>query len=496
MRRLPGRADRLQHTRAAVAAAATLVFFSVAAFVSANPGGPTPQGLAALETTQNAFRAIAKDILPTVVEVNVVDTVKAPASPFRFNNQNQNPFQFFFGIPSPNDNRPNQSPQQQFQQRGLGSGIMVRQDGDKVYVLTNNHVAGQASEISIRLSDGRSFKATLVGKDPQRDLALVSFQTNEKMPLAPLGDSSSLEVGDWVLAVGNPLGFESTITFGIVSAVGRQAQPGSNLGQYTDYIQTDAAINRGNSGGPLVNIHGQVVGINTWIASQTGGSIGLGFAIPINNAKKAIDEFITKGRVDYGWLGVDVGNIIPSVQTNLPGSVTGAFVYDIFRGSAADRAGIEPGDIITSVDGINLKNSDDLVTQIGRLDPGKTVRLSLYRQGKTVNTSVTLGVRAADVSKESKNLWPGMSVVNLTDDVRTRLNLPAGRGDVVIGNVESGSPADTAGLKPGDIIRDVNGNRIRNVMEFYKTLNNTTRPNEVMFRIYRQDTELLIGLVR
>lgn len=493
MSRPAGRIPRFEHNRkTALAAGLSLLLVGIAGTLSAQSEGPGPQGLAALRTTQNAFRSIAKEILPTVVEVNVVDTVTSPTSPFRFNNRN--PFQFFFGVPSPNDRQPNQTPQQQFQQRGLGSGIMVRQDGDKVYVLTNNHVAGQASQISVRLSDGRSFKASLVGKDPQRDLALVSFQTSQHMPLAPLGDSSKLEVGDWVLAVGNPLGFESSLTFGIVSAVGRQAQPGSKLGQYTDYIQTDAAINRGNSGGPLVNIDGEVIGINTWIASQTGGSIGLGFAIPINNAKKAIGEFITKGRVDYGWLGVNVGNIVPSVQANLPDNVSGAFVYDIFRGSAADTAGIRPGDIITSVNGNNLRTSDDLVTQIGGLDPGKTITLAVFRQGRSMNTDVTLGLRAADVSKESKNLWPGMSVVNLTDEVRSRLNLPTGRGDVVIGNVESGSPADTAGLKPGDIIRDVNGNRIRNVMDFYKTVNNT-RSNEVMFRIYRQNTELLIGLV-
>jgi serine protease Do len=452
-----------------------------------------PSGISTLEAAQSTFRQIAKAILPTVVEVNVVDTVNAPSqSPYRFNG---NPFGFFFGIPSPKDQAPNKQPWQEFQQRGLGSGIMVRQDGDKVYVLTNNHVAGNASQISIRLPDGRSFKATLVGKDPQRDLALVSFQSKDQMPLAPLGNSDTLEPGDWVLAVGNPLGFESSITFGIVSAVGRRAEPNSGLGQFTDYIQTDAAINRGNSGGPLVNIYGKVVGLNTWIASQNGGSIGLGFAIPINNAKKAVGEFISKGRVDYGWLGVNVGRVIPSVQEHLPDGISGAFVYDIFRDSAADRSGILPGDIITEVNGKKLATSDDLVTQIGSLDPGKAVVLSVYRNGRTLKYSVTLGVRSTDLNKQANQLWPGLSVVNLSPEIRNRLNLPAGRGDVVIGNVESGSPADSTGLRSGDIIRDVNGNRINSVMDFYKVLNNT-RSHEVKFRIYRQNTELLVGLVR
>jgi len=484
------RANSMRTHSSATTFIAALLIIIAAASERANAES-NPSAIAALETTQSAFRQIAKEVLPTVVEVNVVDTVKAPSvSPL-----NGNLFQFFFGSPLRKPQQLDQQRPQELQQRGLGSGIMVRQDGDKVYVLTNNHVAGNATQISIRLPDGRTFNASLVGKDPQRDLALLSFKTTDRMPLAKLGNSDTLQPGDWVLAVGNPLGFESSITFGIVSAVGRLAAPNSGLGQFTDYIQTDAAINRGNSGGALVNIQGQVIGINTWIASQDGGSIGLGFAIPINNAKKAIDEFIAKGRVDYGWLGVNVGDVIQSVQSNLPSGVTGAFVYDVFRGSAADISGILPGDIITQADGTSLQNGDSLVSQIGRLDPGKDVGLTVYRRGQTYHFNVTLGVRAENIDRQSRNLWPGLSVVNLTNDIRTTLNLPAGQGSVVVGNVESGSPADSAGLRAGDIIRDVNGNRIANVMDFYKVLNNAG-PNEVMFRIYRQGTELLVGLVR
>lgn len=469
-------------------------------FVAAVPAfsDPSTDGLSLLKSTQSAFREIAKEVLPTVVEVDVVNTVSAPqTTPFFGNNS---PFNFFFGNPNRNQNQsPNNDPQSsqtqpQLKQQGLGSGIMVRQDGDKVYVLTNNHVAGNANQITIRLRDGHSFTGKLVGADPQRDLALVSFQSPSKMNLAKLGSSSDLQVGDWVLAVGNPLGFSSSVTFGIVSALGRRADvSGSGEGSFTDYIQTDAAINEGNSGGPLVNLDGQVVGINTWIASQTGGSIGLGFAIPIDNAKKAISDFITKGHVDYGWLGVNVGNVPPASQAGNP-NLNGAFVYDIFRGSAADKAGVEPGDIITTVDGTDIQTSDDLVNQIGKLDPGRTIHLRVVRDDNNMLIPVTLGVRAENVDQQSANLWPGMSVVPLTDQIRQRLNLKSGDGDVVIGTVEQGSPAATAGLRPGDIVREVNNDRVRTVSEFYKDLAKARDNSDVMFRIFRQNTELVIGL--
>ncbi|MEW5814884.1 MAG: trypsin-like peptidase domain-containing protein, partial [Spirochaetota bacterium] len=254
------------------------------------------------EVLQNSFREIAAKVLPVVVEVDVVDVLKQNAPQF------SSPFDFFF---SPRQDE-NQNPQErEYKRYGLGSGVMIRKIGDKVYVLTNNHVVGQAEEIKVKLEDRRQFKAKIVGKDEKKDLALIVFETKENVPIAEMGDSSRLKVGDWVLAVGNPLGFESTVTAGIVSAVGRKSQLGSDVATFTDYIQTDAAINQGNSGGALVNLAGQVVGLNTWIASPSGGSIGIGFAIPINNAKKAIEDFISQGRIEYGWLGINIGDAAP-----------------------------------------------------------------------------------------------------------------------------------------------------------------------------------------
>ena len=238
------------------------------------------------------------------------------------------------------------------------------------------------------------------------------------MPVAELGDSNALQVGDLVLAVGNPLGFESTVTMGIVSALGRRG-PQGQTSSYTDYIQTDAAINQGNSGGALVNIDGQVVGINTWIAAPSGGNVGLGFAIPINNAKTAIDDFITKGRVQYGWLGALIGDIQdPSTYPDLAkdmkvDGVKGALVLDLYKGSPADRAGLRPGDYVTAVGSTPVSDANQLTQVIGSIEAGRSTSLSVIRLGEQKTLTVTIGERdAKDQVAQAKNLWPGMTVVD------------------------------------------------------------------------------------
>jgi len=364
-------------------------------------------------------------------------------------------------------------------------------------VLTNNHVAGEAEEISVKLNDGRQFTAKLVGADPNKDLALVMFETAEQVPVAQLGDSNALQVGDWVLAVGSPLGFDSTVTAGIVSAMGRHSMPGMDVASFTDYIQTDAAINQGNSGGALVNIYGQVVGINAWIASPSGGNVGLGFAIPINNAKKAIDDFITKGKIEYGWLGVSMGGVSPDAVTDLElGNASGAFVYGVFKGSPADKAGLLPGDFITAVDGEALKDTSDLLLRVGNLEPGRKAELDVLRYGQPLRLTVKVAAREAEQNLASRTgkLWPGFSVVPMTEDIRTQLNLAKSSGRLVIGAVEQGGFADIAGLKTGDIVRKVNGQEVRTILDFYKAFN-SGKSREILFTIERQETELIIGLV-
>lgn len=421
-----------------------------------------------------------------VVQIDTVNIVKQPS----FGQGNQF-FEFFFRNQPNSNTKPEMK---EFRQQGIGSGVIVRKTGKQVYILTNNHVVGTADEIDVTLSDGRVFNAELVGKDPRKDLALVAFTSSENIPVARIGDSDSAGVGDWVIAVGNPMGFESTVTAGIVSAVGRESIPGMGVAQLTDYIQTDAAINQGNSGGALVNIEGEVIGINTWIASQTGGNVGLGFAIPINNATKAIDDFIRTGKVEYGWLGVNISD--PSYEfmkeMDLDNS-KGAFVYDVFKKSPADKAGILPGDLITHVNGKTLEDSNDLVNLVADLQAGRFSTFTIIRQGQTITLNVKTTVRDEDVESATSGIWPGFVAVHITDEIRERLDLDKRKGDLVIANVREGSAAAAAGLKPGDIIQEMNGNKVRDVQDFYKELNNE-KTRALDLAIYRQGNEFGIKL--
>jgi len=430
-----------------------------------------------------SFREVAAEVLPTVVEINTVEVVRRSTPRFR------SPFDFFFA-PGPG------TEEQEFRRPGLGSGVIVRQDGRDVYVLTNDHVVGDATEISVRLSDGREFEADLVGKDARTDLALVTFTTREDVPVARLGDSDSLYVGDWVLAIGNPLGFESTVTAGIVSALGREPQPGSPIAGFTDYIQTDASINPGNSGGALVNLSGDVVGINTWIASRGGGSVGLGFAIPANNARRAVDDFIAQGRIVYGWLGVSIED---PTDARLPGVASslgvegrdGALVLNVHRDSPATRAGIRPGDYIVSVDGRPVADSQALTRIVGNLPPGRRTEFRVIRQGAEQLLSVRLEQRGTEEEVGgAEDLWPGIAAVALTEDIRERGEIPGEVDGVLAAAVVSDSPADQAGLRRGNIITMVNGVSVDTVAGFYEALNEVE--GTVNIRVYREGT--LIGL--
>ena len=254
--------------------------------------------LSIVEALQTTFRSVSDTMLPSVVEVDITQT-KTYTNPL---GNMSNPFEWFFGNGN-NNNDGSSGNTREYQTSGLGSGVIVRKTGNTYYVLTNNHVAGDATKISVKLNDERTFEAKLVGTDDRIDIALISFETKDNLPVAKLGDSDKVKPGDICLAFGAPLGYSQSVTQGIVSATGRSE---SSMSSISDYIQTDAAINQGNSGGPLVNIYGEVIGINTWIASSSGGSVGLGFAIPINNVKNAIDAFIKDGKITYGWLGVSL----------------------------------------------------------------------------------------------------------------------------------------------------------------------------------------------
>jgi S1-C subfamily serine protease len=291
-------------------------------------------------------------------------------------------------------------------------------------------------------------------------------------------------VGDWVLAIGNPLGFESTVTAGIVSAKGRNAN-GQN---FTDYIQTDASINQGNSGGALVNLNGEVIGINTFIASTSGGNIGLGFAIPINNARRAIDDFIEKGSVDYAWLGVNMGDLndILAEELDLDGK-SGAFIYNVYGESPAMKGDIRPGDLVTRMAGRTIEDSDDLSRTVASLTPEESVAVTLIRDGRTVNITITLAVRTIERDGMKVNVWPGFSAVPVTSELRDQMRIPRNAGNVLIGGVVEDSPASALGLRSGDVIKTINRRSVRNLKHFYELVNSEER---IELKITRQGNEL------
>ncbi len=446
-----------------------------------------------LEAIQNTNRQIAKEVLPAIVSIDVVSIIERQTATNMF----PSPFDLFFGRPNPNEN--SEPKTQEFRSRAMGSGVIVQKDNKTVYILTNNHVVGEADEITIHMDDGREFEAKIVGTDPRRDIALVKFETDEDIPVARLGNSDEVQVGDISFAIGNPLGFSSTFTSGVISAIGRNADNRLGTG-FTDYIQTDAAINPGNSGGALVNIYGEVIGINTWIASQTGGNIGLGFSIPINRAKEIIDDLIVSGKVQYGWLGISMGdpsdNMIKEMKL---ANRSGAFVFNVYNDSPAWNGGIKPGDFITSIDNKKIKNGSDLLQIVGNLEPGKQYLFKLVRKAKLVTTYVKITAREDEdsIKSNSNNLWPGFTIVGITDEIQKRLNLPKNIGKVMVGSVAGGSPAYTAGIRNGDIIKEINKKKINSVMDFYEILNqNNNNDAEFIFKINKQGTDVILGIVQ
>ncbi|MDR0376979.1 MAG: Do family serine endopeptidase [Spirochaetaceae bacterium] len=419
--------------------------------------------LAVAEGLQTAFRAVADKVLPTVVELKTV-SIRRQQIP----NFNGIPWEFFFG---PREGGPDdRGREREYRSQGLGSGILVRQDRDTYYVLTNFHVVQDVNEIMVVTNEGKEYAAELVGQDERRDLAMVSFKTSDPYPLAVLGDSDAVQVGDWAIAVGNPLALMSTVTMGIVSAVGRTGGPAGNI---NDFIQTDTSINQGNSGGALVNIRGEVVGINTWIASNNpgGGSVGLGFAIPINNAKRSIDEFISSGEISYGWLGVSLMDLDrESAQALGLTGKRGALVPQLFIDSPAHTGGIHPGDFITHLNGREMRGSNPLTLAVGDLKPGERAVFTVIRDGAAREITVRIEARSEAVAAENKKLWPGVFVVPVTDSVRSSLNLDKNAQGVIAAQVVNESPASIIGLQREDRITAVNGEPVRDLAGFYRAL--------------------------
>jgi serine protease Do len=429
------------------------------------------------------FVALARKLKPEVVNISTTQTTKELdiPSPSGENDPFGEGWRRFFGTPLPRG---------QLKQRSLGSGFIIDPNG---LILTNYHVVDDAEKITVRLSDGREFSGKTVGKDPKTDIALVKISA-ENLPVAPLGDSDRLEVGEWVVAIGNPFGLDSTVTSGIVSAKDRQI----GAGPYDHFIQTDASINPGNSGGPLINLRGEVVGIDAAIFSQSGGNIGIGFAIPINLVKDLLPQLKSVGKVTRGWLGVSIQEMTPELAASLGlDKARGALVSSVVQNSPAERAGVKVGDIVLEYAGKGINNANDLPFLVAATPVGKTVALKVFRDKKETTLAVAVEKMQDEevVASTTAKGNLGLTVQQITPEVAESFGLRRSRG-VVITAVAPDSLGEEAGLQPGDVIREIDRKPIRNLSDYKTATEGVAREKSVLFLIQREDETVFLGLGR
>lgn len=415
----------------------------------------------------SSFAELAKKVKPAVVNISTAKEVKQRT----YNPWANDPFfRDFFGF-----SQRQQTPSKRAM-NSLGTGFIINEQGD---ILTNNHVIEGADEIVVKLADGREIGAKIVGRDEKLDIAVIRPLTKGVYPYVPLGNSDGLEVGDWVVAVGNPFGLGHTVTAGIVSAKARDL----GAGPYDDFIQTDASINPGNSGGPLFNVNGEVVGINTAIIAS---GQGIGFAIPVNLAKEAVPQLISKGSVSRGWLGVAVREMTAEEAKEFGlNKPEGALVGEVVPESPAEGAGIKPGDVITEFGGNAVKNSHALPSLVAKAFPGSKVELVFTREGKKYSRTVTVGSTeeaegGGAMTQETKGLL-GMSVRDLTSSEKIRLRLEG----VVVVSVQSGTLADSVGIQEGDLLLEINGRSIGSVKELQTALSKIASGNVLRLGLAR-----------
>lgn len=417
-----------------------------------------------------SFSEIVKTVSPSVVNISTTRTVNTPPT-----------LEDLFEFLPPYGNSHNK----RWKEMSMGSGVIVSSDG---YLLTNYHVIEQADEIKVTLYNRKTFKANVIGIDPKTDLAVIKINAKD-LPVAVWGDSDKLQVGDFVLAIGNPYGLTHTVTMGIISATGR-ADVG--IADYEDFIQTDAAINPGNSGGPLVNIKGEIIGINTAIFSRTGGYQGIGFAVPSNMAKVIKDSLIKEGKVTRGWIGIMVQDVTAELaeRFNLK-EPYGVIVTDVTKQGPAYKAGIKRGDIIVEFDGKTVTESAILRNLVAQSKIGTTVPIKISRDGQTVTAYVNISQLPFESSQETKifrktqgkpeNPFKGLSVIDLDPSMAKQIGADIEDRGVVVYRIEPGSPAENSGLKKGDLIMEIERQRISNSTEFQRVIQKISRYDVLVF---------------
>ena len=433
-----------------------------------------------------SFNQLAEMASPAVVNIRTVKTIKGGGPVFRQFQRDpwgkNSPFKEFFERYFGDDM------QREFKQPSLGSGFIIDKAG---FVVTNNHVIEDADQIKVKLKDKREYDAKIVGRDPNTDLALLKIESGQNLPTIEMGDSDALKVGQWVVAIGSPFGLEHTVTAGIVSAKGRVI----GSGPYDDFIQTDASINPGNSGGPLLNMKGEVVGINTAIVAN--GS-GIGFAIPINLAKDIIMALKNEGEVTRGWLGVAIQDLNGDMAEYYGiEDKKGVFVADVFEGDPADRAGIKAKDIILEVNGEKIKTSRQLTSMIARIPVDDHVKIKILRDGKEKTVKVKIAKRTEDKltarsrPKEQAEEF-GIRVSDLKPEILQQFNMDETSG-VIVTHVESGSKGDDAGVRVGDIIKEINRQSVENTKDYQAILKQLSSGDPINLFIRRKNAGFLVA---
>ena len=432
-----------------------------------------------------SYSPLIKEALPEVVSITSSRIVKHSAD--AMNPMFDDPFfRQFFGERQPRSREP-----QQEKQQGLGSGVIVGTNG---YILTNNHVVDGATDIKVAFRDKRELTAKVVGRDPKTDIAVLKVDADH-LAAIPLGDSSKVQVGDLAFAIGNPFGVGQTVTMGIVSATSR-----ANLGieDYEDFIQTDAAINPGNSGGALIDARGELIGINTAILSHSGGNQGVGFAIPVNLAKRVMDQIVDHGHVVRGFLGATIQDVTPTMAKALRMSDSnGVLLGDVTPKGPAAQAGLKPGDVIVKMKGEPVTDSATLRLQVSETDPGSTVPLVVRRGSSTLNFDVKLGELPADHEKNAEGSsdqgsLQGIQVEPITPAVRQQLHLGQETHGVLVAKVDPDSAAASAGIREGDIVQEVNHQAVTTVSEFEQAMRNAGQPT--LLRVVRDGTGFYVAI--
>jgi serine protease Do len=448
-------------------------------------------GRQALQALSNAFASVAVNVNPSVVTIFTETIIKQRRTPFF-----QFPFEDFFGEDFGKYFQNPETPQREQRQQGLGSGVIVADNG---FIITNNHVVQGADDIKIRLMDNREYEAEIKGTDPRTDLAIIKIKA-DNLQAIKFGNSDVARVGEWVLAIGSPLSpnLAHTVTSGIISAKGRSGL--FDPRQFEDFIQTDAAINPGNSGGALVNLKGELIGINTAIASRTGGFLGIGFAIPSNLANKVMTDILEKGRVVRGWLGVYIQDVTEDLAKALKlENPSGVLISSVQDDSPAKKAGLKSEDVILQFDDKEVKNSTELRNLVASNSPNTTVTLKILRDGKKMDVRVKLGEfpeeksgqPTAVASKAKEKI--GIEVANLSSSLVERYELKIKKGGVVITNVGSGSVAAQSGLRPGDVILKVNRKPVENLAKYNELMEDVNSGDSLLFYIQRGEGKVFIA---